>query len=134
MGNLRVSNAHVIPEQVAAAKFKYEVLNVTSTAPGQKPAVTIRVVDPTNGNTPYDIKAANGPFQNSSASLAVEVAYSTQPDFTNTGSLSATATTGTPAQPIRIDFKANGVADHCIRGRFHRDGDRGDSRGREGIG
>ena len=118
VANLRVQTAHLIPEQVAAARFKYEVLNVVSTAPGQKPTVTIRVVDPTNGNAPYDIRAVNGPFQNSSASLAVDVAFSTQPDFTNTGSQSATETKGTPAQPIRIDFKANGVADPAFPGGF----------------
>ncbi len=62
---------------------------------------------------------SNGPFQNSSASLRVEVAFSTRPDFTNTGSGSApTATTGTPAQPIAIDFKANGVADPAFPGAF----------------
>lgn len=117
-GVLSVQNAHAIPEQVAAEKFAYEVLNVANTAPGQLPTVTIRVVDPTNGNAPYDIKAAGGPFQNSSASLAVDVAFSTQPDFTNTGSGSATATSGTPAQPIRIDFKASAVADPAFPGGF----------------
>jgi OmcA/MtrC family decaheme c-type cytochrome len=118
VAGLSVEHAHQIPVQVAAAKFRYEVLNVANTAPGQTPRVTIRVVDPTNGNAPYDIKAANGPFQNASASLAVDVAYSTRPDFTNTGSGSAAATTGTPAQPIRIDFKANGVADPAYTGGF----------------
>jgi OmcA/MtrC family decaheme c-type cytochrome len=118
VANLRVERAHQIPAQVAAAKFRYEVLNVANTAPGQTPRVTIRVVDPTSGNAPYDIKAANGPFQNASASLTVDVAYSTRPDFTNTGSGSATAAAGTPAQPIRIDFKANGVADPAYPGGF----------------
>jgi OmcA/MtrC family decaheme c-type cytochrome len=119
LANLRVERAHQIPEQLAAAKFKYEVLAVANSAPGEFPTVTIRVVDPTNGNAPYDIRAANGPFQNSSASLRVEVAFSTRPDFTNTGSGSApTATTGTPAQPIAIDFKANGVADPAFPGAF----------------
>jgi OmcA/MtrC family decaheme c-type cytochrome len=119
LADLRVERAHVIPEQLAAAKFKYEVLAVASSAPGEFPKVTIRVVDPTNGNAPYDIRAVNGPFQNSSASLRVEVAFSTRPDFTNTGSGSApTATTGTPAQPIAIDFKANGVADPAFPGAF----------------
>jgi OmcA/MtrC family decaheme c-type cytochrome len=118
-GVLAVQTAHVIPEQAAAEKFAYEVLNVTNTAPGQNPTVTIRVVDPTNGNAPYDIKAAGGPFQNSSASLAVDIAFSTQPDFTNTGSGSApTPTTGTPAQPIRIDFKATAVPDPAFPGGF----------------
>ncbi len=119
LGNLRVELAHQIPEQLAGAKFKYEVLAVSNTAPGEFPKVTIRVVDPTNGNAPYDIRAVNGPFQNPSASLRVDVAFSTQPDFTNTGSGSApTATTGTPAQPISIDFKANGVADPAFAGAF----------------
>jgi OmcA/MtrC family decaheme c-type cytochrome len=118
LAHLSTAEAHQIPEQVAAAKFEYQVLNVADTAPGQNPTVTIRVVDPTNGNAPYDIKAAGGPFQNSSASLVVDVAYSTRPDFTNTGSGSATATTGVPAQPIRIDFKANGVPDPSLPGAF----------------
>jgi len=118
-GVASVQQAHVIAEQAAAAKFAYEVLNVTNTAPGQRPTVTIRVVDPTNGNAPYDIRAAGGPFQNSSASLAVDIAFSTRPDFTNTGSGSApTPTSGTPAQPIRIDFKASGVADPTYPGGF----------------
>ena len=115
---LSVQAAHVIPEQAAAEKFAYEVLEVANTAPGEFPTVTIRVVDPTNGNAPYDIKAANGPFQNSSASLAVDVAFPTRPDFTNTGSGSATPTTGTPAQPIRIDFKANAVPNPAHTGGF----------------
>ena len=105
-----VAEAHVIPTQAAAAKFRYEILSVTNTAPGQAPTVTIRVVDPTNGNAPYDIRAAGGPFQVGSSALRVDLAFSTRPDFTNTGSGSATATTGTPAQPISIDFKATGVA------------------------
>jgi OmcA/MtrC family decaheme c-type cytochrome len=117
-GVLSVQVAHQIPEQVAAAKFAYEVLEVADTTPGEFPTVTIRVVDPTNGNAPYDIKAANGPFQNSSASLAVDIAFSTRPDFTNTGSGSATPTTGTPAQPIRIDFKANAVPNPAFPGSF----------------
>ncbi len=90
------SNFGVRPDQVhfdpllrAGAKFKYEVLNVADSAPGQKPTVTIRVTDPTNGNLPYDIKAAGGPFQIGNASLRVDVAFSTRPDFTNTGSGSA---------------------------------------------
>jgi OmcA/MtrC family decaheme c-type cytochrome len=109
-GNLRGEFAHKIPAVEAARRFQYQILEIADTAPGQRPRVTIRVVDPTNGNAPYDIRAAGGPFQNASGSLAVDVAWSTQPKFTNTGSGSATADTGSPAQPIRIDFKANGVA------------------------
>jgi OmcA/MtrC family decaheme c-type cytochrome len=118
-GNLRPQVVHRDPVFEASLRFKYEVLNVADSAPGERPTVTIRVVDPTNGNAPYDIKANPGPFQgDSGASLAVDVAWSTRPDFTNTGSGSATATTGTPAQPIRIDFKANAVPDPNFPGGF----------------
>jgi OmcA/MtrC family decaheme c-type cytochrome len=118
-GNLRPQVVHVDPIAAAGAKFKYEVLQVIDTAPGQTPTVTIRVVDPTNGNAPYDIKANPGPFQgDAGASLAVDIAWSTRPDFTNTGSGSATATTGTPAQPFRIDFKATAVPDPAFPGGF----------------
>jgi len=115
---LRPDQVHFDPLLRAGEKFRYEVLSVVDSAPGQKPTVTIRVTDPTNNNAPYDIKAAGGPFQVGSSSLRVDVAFSTRPDFTNTGSGSATATTGTPAQPISIDFKANGVADPSIPGAF----------------
>jgi OmcA/MtrC family decaheme c-type cytochrome len=115
---LRADQVHFDPLLRAGEKFKYEVLSVANTAPGQKPTVTIRVTDPTNNNTPYDIKAVGGPFQVGSASLRVDVAFATRPDFTNTGSGSATAATGTPAQPISIDFKANGVPDTAIPGAF----------------
>jgi len=117
-GTLRAATAHVDPLLAASARFKYEVLRVVDTAPGQAPSVTIRVVDPTNGDAPYDIKANPGPFQNAGASLAVDVAWSTRPDFTNTGSGSATATSGAPAQPIRIDFRATAVPDPDFPGAF----------------
>jgi OmcA/MtrC family decaheme c-type cytochrome len=118
VADLKTQLAHVIPAAEAATRFEYQVLQVVDTAPGQAPTVTIRVVDPTNGDAPYDIRAAGGPFQNSAASLAVDLAWSTQPDFTNTGSGSATPDAGTPAQPVRIDFKANGVPDPDFEGAF----------------
>jgi OmcA/MtrC family decaheme c-type cytochrome len=109
---------HFDPLLRAGEEFRYEVLNVVDSAPGQRPTVTIRVTDPTNDDAPYDIKAAGGPFQIGNASLRVDVAFATRPDFTNTGSGSATATTGAPAQPITIDFKANGVPDPAFPGAF----------------
>jgi OmcA/MtrC family decaheme c-type cytochrome len=115
---LRADDVHFDPLLRAGEKFRYEVLNVADSAPGQRPTVTIRVTDPTNNNAPYDITAAGGPFQVGNASLRVEVAFSTRPDFTNTGSGSATATSGTPAQPISIDFRVNGVPDPAYPGAF----------------
>jgi len=118
--NLGLSTAekHYDPLLLAGDRFRYEVLNVVDSAPGQRPTVTIRVTDPTNNDAPYDIKAVGGPFQIGNSSLRVDVAFSTRPDFTNTGSGSATALTGTPAQPISIDFKANGVPDPAFPGGF----------------
>jgi len=115
---LRPDQVHFDPLLVAGAKFRYEVLQVVDSAPGQRPTVTIRVTDPTNNNAPYDIRAAGGPFQIGNSALRVDVAWSTRPDFTNTGSGSATAVSGTPAQPISIDFKANGVPDPAFAGAF----------------
>ena len=115
---LRADQVHFDPLLRAGEQFRYEVLKVVDSGPGQQPTVTIRVTDPTNDDAPYDIKAAGGPFQIGNASLRVDVAFSTRPDFTNTGSGSATATTGTPAQPISIDVKANGVPDPEFPGAF----------------
>ena len=100
------------PITEAGARFKYEVLKVADSAPGQAPTVTIRVVDPLNGNAPYDIKANPGPFQGDpGASLAVDIAWSTRPDFTNTGSGSATTDDGDSraAHPDRLQ------GDSCAR-------------------
>jgi OmcA/MtrC family decaheme c-type cytochrome len=115
---LRPDQVHFDPLLRAGEKFRYEVLKVVDSGPGQRPTVTIRVTDPTSNDAPYDIKAAGGPFQIGNASLRVDVAFSTRPDFTNTGSGSATVATGTPAQPISIDFKANGVPDPEFPGAF----------------
>jgi OmcA/MtrC family decaheme c-type cytochrome len=115
---LNAQAVHVVPDLVAAERFRYEVLNVANSAPGQQPTVTIRVTDPTNNNAPYDIKAAGGPFQVGNAALRVDLAWSTRPDFTNNGSGSATPVSGTPAQPITIDFKANGVPNPAFPGGF----------------
>jgi OmcA/MtrC family decaheme c-type cytochrome len=101
-GNLRTVKVHEIPEKLAAEKFRFAVLAVANTAPGQNPTVTIQVTDPTNGDAPYDIKDPTGPF--AGAGLTVDVGWNTL-DFNNRGSGSATAPdAGTPALPVRINF------------------------------
>ncbi len=107
-GSLTVVAAHHTPVDSAIAKFQYTVMSITNTAPGQTPVATIKVTDPTNGNAAYDITSGTGPFQNSSSSLRLDVAWSTI-DFNNIGSGSAAAPgSGTPNQPVVIDFKAGG--------------------------
>lgn len=102
-GALRVLAAHRIPTAEAAKRFAYEVVSVTNTAPGQLPVATIRVTDPTNGNRPYDIGAAGGPFQTGNASLRLDFAWSTR-EFANNGANNGTA------QPVALDFKSGATA------------------------
>ncbi|HKX58557.1 MAG TPA: OmcA/MtrC family decaheme c-type cytochrome [Steroidobacteraceae bacterium] len=102
-GNLRTVKVHEIPEKLAAEKFRFAVLAVANTAPGQNPTVTIQVTDPTDGDEPYDIQDPAGPFA-PGAGLTVDIGWNTA-DFNNRGSGSApTADTGTPALPVRINF------------------------------
>ena len=108
-GSLQVIAAHQTPVDSAIAKFQYTVLSITNTAPGQIPVATIKVTDPTNNNAPYDITSATGPFQQSSSSLNLDVAWNTI-DVNNIGSGSATGPgAGTPNQPVVINFKAGGA-------------------------
>lgn len=102
-GNLRVEVVHRIPTKLAGQRFKYNILGVTNTAPGQSPVVRFSVTDPTNNNAPYNIltdpafTAGGG-----ASSLSVNIGWNTA-NYTNAGSGSATPGTGTPAQPIRIN-------------------------------
>jgi len=103
-GDLRVEIAHRIPEKEASQKFKYNILSVTNTAPGQTPVVRFSITDPTNGDAPYNIltdpaflQAAGG-----ASRLSVNIGWNSQ-NYTNAGSGSATPTTGTPSLPILIN-------------------------------
>jgi OmcA/MtrC family decaheme c-type cytochrome len=109
-GQLQVVAAHVIPEVVAATKFQYIVNSVTFTTGSASqvyPVVKFSVVDPTNGNAPYNILTAaaftgtdpgtglpvcaNG----GTARLAIDIAWETG-DYTNWGSGATAATWGQP--------------------------------------
>jgi OmcA/MtrC family decaheme c-type cytochrome len=102
---LGVEEAHVIPEQVAAAAFKFNLLDVADTAPGELPAVTVSVTDPTNGDNPYDV--LNDPAFSGSARLVVNVAWNNL-EISNTGSGSG-ADSGAPAQPLQLNVLADGL-------------------------
>ncbi len=129
-GALKAENAHRIPAQEAAANFEYQVISVAGVkadgspgavagkvSPGEYPLVTIRVINPNTG-TAYDIneQSLNNPFftkPGASTSLNVDVAWSTR-EFINNGSNSATATSGTPGQPVTIGYLANTAS--CLTG------------------
>jgi OmcA/MtrC family decaheme c-type cytochrome len=130
-GKLQVAAAHVIPEVVAAGKFQFQVNSVTfTTTAGQVyPIVTFTVVDPTNGNAPYNILTA-APFVGNdpgtgapvcaaggTARLAIDIAWETS-DYTNWGSGVTPATWGQPLSfnPLIGPGCAAGVAGTALTG------------------
>ena len=131
-GQLQVVAAHVIPEVVAAAKFQYLVNSVTFTTDGAHntyPIVKFSVVDPTNGNAPYNILTsaafagmdpgtgkpvcANG----GTARLAIDIAWETS-DYTNWGSGVTPSTWGQPfsLNPLAVAGCATAVPAGAISG------------------
>jgi OmcA/MtrC family decaheme c-type cytochrome len=131
-GNLQVVAAHIIPEVVAAAKFQYVVNSVTFTtdpAHNTYPVVKFSVVDPTNGNAPYNILSAaafagidpgtgkpvcaNG----GTARLAIDIAWETS-DYTNWGSGTSAAAWGQPfsLNPLAVAGCAAAVPAAAIAG------------------
>ena len=94
-----IAVAHGFPARLkaAAAKFQYNILGVTGTAPGAKPVVTFSVTDPTNSGKPYDIKADPAfTAANGVSALTVKLGWTTT-DFGNVGS-------GQPyGQPVSIN-------------------------------
>jgi len=61
-----------------AARFEPRILSVSNTAPGQFPEVRFSIVDPTNGNQPYDLKTDPAWTVGGGASrLAIDLAWST---------------------------------------------------------
>jgi OmcA/MtrC family decaheme c-type cytochrome len=111
-GQLQVVAAHIIPEVVAATKFQYIVNSVTfqATAGSLYPVVKFSVVDPTNGNAPYNILTAAAfagtdpgtgvpVCADDTARLAIDIAWDTS-DYTNWASGVTPATWG---QPISLN-------------------------------
>ena len=131
-GHLQVVAAHVIPEVVAATKFKYIVNSVTFAAGGANqlfPVVKFSVVDPTNGNAPYNILTAaafagadpgtgklvcaNG----GKARLAIDIAWESS-EYTDWGSGVTAASWGQPLSlnPLAVTGCAAAVPPGAITG------------------
>ncbi|MGO9991955.1 MAG: OmcA/MtrC family decaheme c-type cytochrome [Steroidobacteraceae bacterium] len=111
-GQLQVVAAHIIPEVVAATKFQYIVNSVSFKTAGTSiyPVVNFSVVDPTNGNAPYNILTAAAfagtdpgtgkpVCADDTARLAIDIAWDTS-DYTNWGSGTTPSTWG---QPISLN-------------------------------
>lgn len=114
-GQIQVAAAHVIPDEVAATKFKFIINSVsfTGTAPSIFPVVNFSVVDPTNSNTPYNILtdpafAGTDPgtgkpvcVGGGAARMALDIAWDTS-DYTNWGSAAAPAAASW-GQPLSLN-------------------------------
>jgi OmcA/MtrC family decaheme c-type cytochrome len=105
LGLLLITAAAVRAAIAPEDAFQYNIINVSNTAPGERPTVTYSVTDPTRGNATYDILthpafvAPNGVSR-----LAVLLGWDTR-DYTNTGSGVVTGA----ALPISIDALARSV-------------------------
>ena len=112
-GGLSAASKHVIPEITTAAKFQFLVNKVSFVTNGGLiyPVVNFSVVDPTNGNAPYNI-LTDAPFvgidpgtgkpvcaSKGTAKLAFDIAWDSR-DYTNWGS---GATSDDWGQPITLN-------------------------------
>jgi OmcA/MtrC family decaheme c-type cytochrome len=106
-----VEEAHAIPQKAEAAKFRFNIDDVSG---GATPSIQISVTNPANGDAPYAL--SDDAFTGSGARLAVVIGWG-MTDFNNTG---GPTDTGFPsfqaaaALPISIDPVAacdGGIAD-----------------------
>ena len=96
-GALQVAVVHEIPEQIASETFAFNILGVTNTAVGEFPEVQFSVTDPTNGDAAYNIQTDPEFTDCGPSRLAVSIGWSSEPDYTNSGTGNA------PAQPVSIN-------------------------------
>jgi OmcA/MtrC family decaheme c-type cytochrome len=88
---------HNLPLLEISQQFEFRIIDVANMTVGQTPTVDLSVVDPTNGDAPYDL--LNDPeftTCDGTSRLAVGIAWNTD-DYTNTGS------GNNPAQPISMN-------------------------------
>jgi len=99
--------AHSFPTRLkaAAARFKFNIISVTPTTPGSTPVITFSVTDPTNADTPYDIKTAAAFTATTSGAsrLAIDIGWSKAliADIGNDGNGQAFG------QPVSLDILGN---------------------------
>lgn len=92
-----VQDSHVIPGKLWAQRFKFNILSVTNTAPGDKPVIQFSVTNPENGNAAYNL-SSNPSFTagGGAAALNIDLAWSNS-DYSNAGSGSY------PGQPVQVN-------------------------------
>lgn len=81
-----IADSHQIKTQVAANKFKFNILSVTQTAPNEFPQVTFSITNPEADNAAYDIlNDAEFTAGGGASRIAVDIAWSTT-EYSNEGS------------------------------------------------
>ncbi len=84
---VQIPVAHEIREQTAGKMFKFNILSVTNTLPGDMPTVRFSVTNPESGDAAYDING-DDPFiqcDRGASRLAIDIGWSTT-DYANIGS------------------------------------------------
>jgi OmcA/MtrC family decaheme c-type cytochrome len=93
-----------------SGKFKYTIVSVTNTAPGQKPVVTFSVTNPANNNAGWDL-TNNGEWTSladGSSRLAVIIGWGTKKaSGTSTVEYDNAGSGSNPGQPVSIDALKN---------------------------
>lgn len=94
------AQAHVIPDKVAGAKYKLNIISIANTGPGQFPVVTYEVTDPTNANARYNIMSTTDPAW-ANGSVSILLGWNNA-DHHNQGNGNAT----TPASAVSLNGRA----------------------------
>jgi OmcA/MtrC family decaheme c-type cytochrome len=93
--------AHEIRTRTVAQQFRFNIIEVSGTAPGENPVVRFSVTDPTNDDAPYNIHE-DAPFtvcSGGASRLSIDIGWDTR-DYTNSGEFlgSGTLVNGLPIQ------------------------------------
>ena len=118
-----VTTKHEIKATVAAAKYQFNILSIKDqeqgtsdkVAPGDHVVVTFSVTDPTNNNTPYDLKTAASftTAVSRAASLGIDIGWSTS-DYTNAGAVDGSGNPTAEAYRINVLTDCTTGAADCV--------------------
>jgi len=78
--------------QALARRFKVDILDVANTSEGDSPVVTFTIVDPTDGDRPYDL-TSDPAFTGAATNVSMLFAWPTA-DYTNIANTAGTTTIG----------------------------------------
>jgi OmcA/MtrC family decaheme c-type cytochrome len=103
-----IESSHEFPAKAKAegAKYQFNILSVTNTAPGESPVITFSITDPTSANAKYNLKTDT---RLTAGSISVAVGWNNA-DENNTGS------TSNPGLPLNIGLTGSSAANAADNG------------------